>query len=74
MGFFAIDRYSDDRNIFLVKFAARITERTCFFGSARGVVFGIKPKHDTFAAKVLQPDGFAVLIFGREIWCRVAFF
>ena len=50
---FVVDRDAYDGNVFLVKFVARITERTRFFGSARCVVFWIEPKHDAFPAKVL---------------------
>ena len=74
MRLFVVDRYSDDRNVFLIEFVARITERTRFFGSARCVVFWIEPKHDAFATVIFQTDGIAVLIFGCKVGSFVAFF
>jgi hypothetical protein len=62
MRLFVINRYADNLNVFLIKDVARITERTRFLGSARRVVFGVKPKHDTFAAKVFELNRVAVLI------------
>ena len=74
MRLFVVDGDADDRYVFLVEFVARITERTRFFGSARRVVFGIKPKHDAFASEIFQADRVAVLILRREFGCLVAFF
>ena len=74
MRLFVIGRNSDHNYVFLIKYVARITERTCFFGSARRVVFGIKPEYDAFTSKVVKADRISVLIFCREIWCFIAFF
>jgi hypothetical protein len=52
MRLFIVSRNADHLDIFLIKFVARITERTRFFGSARCVVFWIEPKHNALAAKV----------------------
>jgi hypothetical protein len=52
MRLFIVSRNADHLDIFLIKFVARITERTRFFGSARCVVLWIEPKHNALAAKV----------------------
>jgi hypothetical protein len=52
MRLFVVDRDPDHLDVLFVEFVARITERTCFFGSARRVVLWIKPQDDAFAAKV----------------------
>ncbi len=70
----AIGRNSENHNVLVVKFVARITERTRFLGSARCVVFGIKPKHDTFAAVIRELDRITILIAGLEFRCLVANF
>ena len=62
MRLFAVSRNPDHLDIFLVKSAARITERTCFLGSAWCIVFWIEPKYNALAAKILEADGIAVLV------------
>ena len=42
MRLFVIDRDAKELNILLIEFVVRITERACFLGSARGVVFRIE--------------------------------
>lgn len=74
MRLFAIDRNANDLNILLVKLIARIPERTCLLRSARRRVFGIEPKHDTFAFEILEAHGVAILIVGSKIRSFIAFF
>ena len=42
MRLFVIDRDAKELDILLIEFVVRITERACFLGSARGVVFRIE--------------------------------
>lgn len=74
MRLLAIDRNADNLDILLVKLIARIPERTCLLRSARRRVFGIEPKHDTFAFEILEAHGIAVLVVGSKIRSLIAFF
>ena len=62
MGLFVIDGNAEELYIVLVEFVVRITERTCFERSARGVVFRIEEQNNTLALKVGKLYGFAILI------------
>lgn len=74
MRLLTIDRNADNLNILLVKLIARIPERTCLLRSARRRVFGIEPKHDTFALEILEAHSVAILVVGSEIRSFIAFF
>lgn len=74
MSFLIIDRYAKQLDIFLFEFVVRITERTCFLGSARCVVFWIEEQNDALSLKICKLDRIAVLIFRFKVWCLIAFF
>ena len=52
MRLFVIDRNAKELDILFIEFVVRITERTCFFGSARGVVFRVEEQDDTLTFEV----------------------
>src|ERR1700752_4506526 len=74
MRLFAVGGNADHLDILLIKFAARIPERTRFLRSARRVVLGIEPKHDALSLEITQLYGIAVLVLRRKSRGLIAFF
>ncbi len=74
MGLLIVDRYAKKLDILFLEFVVRITERTCFLGSARSIVFRIEEKHDALSFEIGELDGLAILILRFEVRCFVAFF
>jgi hypothetical protein len=72
--FLVVDGNAKELDILLLEFVVRITERTCFFRSARCVVFRIKEKYDTLAFEIGELYRIAVLVLRIEIRCLIAFF
>lgn len=71
---FVVDRNAQYLDVLFAVFVVRITERTCFFRSARCVVFRVEPKHDTLALEILKIYEVAILIVCREVRSLVTFF
>ena len=67
MRLYVIDRDAKELDIVLIEFVVRITERACFLGSARGVVFRIKEQDDTLSLEVGELYRIAVLVFRFEV-------
>src|SRR5688572_1993771 len=74
MSFLIVNGDAEQLDILFVEFVVRITERTCFLGSARCVVFRIKEQDDALALEVGKFYRVAVLIFRFKVWCLIAFF
>jgi len=52
MGLLAVGRNSQKLYILFFKCVVRITERACFLGSARGVVFGVEKQHGALSSEI----------------------
>ena len=74
MRLFAVGRNPQQLYILFVETVVRVTERTNFLRSARGVVFGIKEKNDALSLKIGKLHLVAVLIFRFEIGCFITYF
>jgi hypothetical protein len=72
--FFAVPGNSENNDVFFCEGVVCITKRTCFLGSARRVVFGVKPYNHALALKILEADRVSVLVSGCKYRRFIAFF
>lgn len=74
MCLFVVDGNPKKLDILFLEFVVRITERACFLGSARCVVFRVKEQNDPLTLEIGQRNGIAVMVLRFEVRCLVSFF